>query len=569
MVSAKHIVAETQSTDAFLEEMRGMHRARLRRAIQQLENKMIDQLAHLDVTKGGKLEGIKINLKQSQKIHAKMLNLFEEEYGVAVNSVIGDYGQIAEHIKRSWRHLGEAVHYTDIDKVMLTSLQNQSYSQFAAFGEAAQARMADAMYGSVVAGASYSQLVKAIQGILRGHVDVRGRPMTAYADTHAFDAVMNFHNQVNLKKSEDLGVKKFMYVGDVITTTRPFCRRRAGNLYTRAQIERWNGLSWAGKSGPPLTNRGGYNCRHHWRGFKDEWLDEVEETEKLVKKGRKIKRRAPKVKVPPMGKPVGKAGSSGEVLSSGRVSGTSSPEKGGVNTTEIKTLEYKGREVRGAFKPISGEAFTAENSWEPYLHLKKCPQAYREVMASEIDAALGFKMVPETILRKLDGEYGSLQEWVEDSMVALKIKPTMVKTTVKEMYKSTVLDVVMGNVDRHSGNWLVNPKTGKVSLIDNGLAFITTKTKPRSQMPAWFRGVFSDFNEGDLIKGINAAYTKGERATLVKNLKALDVDTICERLTSSELSALKRRIKNVIQSVEDRTVGELTFSKMLDVTKQM
>ena len=276
MVLAGDIVAEAQSTDTFLEQMRTQHKRRLRKAIRDLEDKMVNQLAHLDVTKGGKLEGIKINLKQSQKIHASMTRIFEEDYGQAVGRIVGEYGQIASQIKRSWRHLGESVHFTDIDKAMLTSLQSQSYGQFAAFGEAAQSRMADAMYSSVVAGASYAQLVKTVQGILRGHVDVRGRPMTAYADTHAFDAVMNFHNDVNLKKSEDLGIKKFMYVGDIMTTTRPFCRKRVGNFYTRAQIERWNTLNWSGKSGPPLTHRGGYNCRHHWRGIKDDWLDEEE-----------------------------------------------------------------------------------------------------------------------------------------------------------------------------------------------------------------------------------------------------------------------------------------------------
>lgn len=568
MITARDIVGEAQGTDAFLEEMRTLHKRRLRKAIRSLENKMIDQLAHLDVTKTGRLEGIKVNLKQSQKIHAKMLRLFEEEYGQAVSSVVGDYPQIANHIRRSWRSLGEAVHYTDIDKAMLASLQSQSYDQFAVFGEAAQSRMATAMYDSVVAGTSYAQLVKSIQGILRGHRDIRGRPMMAYADTHAFDAIMNFHNQVNMKKADDLGIKKFMYVGDVITTTRPFCRRRVGKLYTRAQIERWNGLTWSGKSGPPLTHRGGYNCRHHWRAFKDEWLDESEETGVLVKKQKKVKAKV-KVKAEPKGKPAGKAGSSGEVLSSGKVSGTSSPEKGGVNTTEVKTLEYEGRELRGAFKPISGEAFTDGDTWEPYLYLKKCPQAYREVMASDIDKALDLKIVPETILRKLDGEYGSLQEWIEDSMVAVNIKATQVKTTVKEMYRATVFDVLTGNVDRHSGNWLVNPKTGKITLIDNGLAFITGKVKPRSQMPAWFRGVFSDFSERDLMKGINAAYTKGEAATLVKSLKALDVDTICARLTKGELNAIKKRVNLVIKAIEDRTVGDLTFSKSLDVTKQM
>lgn len=282
MITATDIVTQAQETDTFLEEMRVLHKRRLRRSIRALENKMINQLAHLDVTKAGKLEGIKVNLKQSQKIHAKMLVLFEEEYGQTVNSVIGDYGQIATHIKRSWRSLGESVHFTDVDKAMLASLQEQSFSQFAQFGDLAKTRMADAMYSSVVAGASYAQLVKTVQGILRGHKDIRGRSMVTHADTYAFDSVMNFHNQVNMKKADDLGIKKFMYVGDIIGTTRQFCRTRAGKLYTRAQIESWNRLSWTGKSGPALTHRGGYNCRHHWRAFKDEWLNEAEEAQDMI-----------------------------------------------------------------------------------------------------------------------------------------------------------------------------------------------------------------------------------------------------------------------------------------------
>jgi len=561
VVSARDIVTEAQSTDTFLEEMRRRHKGRLRKAIRALEDKMVNQLAHLDVTAGGRLEGVKINLKQTQKIHARMLTIFEEEYGQTVGRVVGEYGQIATHIKRSWRHLGESVHFTDIDRAMLTSLQRQSYGQFAQFGEMAQTRMADAMYSSVVAGASYAQLVKTVQGILRGHVDVRGRSMMAYADTHAFDAVMNFHNDVNIKKSEDLGIKNFMYVGDIITTTRPFCRRRAGELYTRRQIDAWNRLSWAGKSGPPFTHRGGYNCRHHWRGFKDDWLDEAEEVGEAIQKGKKPKAK----KASPVKARKGPPASSREVLSNGSVSGTSTPEKGGVNTTEIKTLVYGRKELRGAFKPISGEAFRTPGgtTWEPYIKLKKCPQAYREVMASEIDGALGFKLVPETILRKLDGEIGSLQEWVENSVTGMSVTKPM-KIAAKEIYKTSVLDYVTGNVDRHSGNWLVNLKTGRMNLIDNGLSFCTDKMGPRSRIPGWYKRMSPGISKDKLMDTINASFTKGQKAKLIKDLEGLDVDSICDRLHPLEMKALKNRIAYVVKRVEADSIGQLTYSKRLE-----
>ena len=82
---------------------------------------------------------------------------------------------------------------------------------------------------------------------------------------------MNFHQEVQLFKAEDAGMDSFLYIGDIIATTRDFCRRRVGRVYTKAQIESWN-FPWAGKSGPALTHRGGYNCRHHWQPVRKEWL---------------------------------------------------------------------------------------------------------------------------------------------------------------------------------------------------------------------------------------------------------------------------------------------------------
>jgi hypothetical protein len=232
----------------------------------------------LETNTSGRLEGVKINLKQAQRNHKDLLKIMEQEYGMAVDEVIGEFSQISNFIERSWKDLGESAAYTAIDKDMIATLEASTWDQFKAFGDDATNQIADAMYAQVVSGGRFSDLTTAVEGVLTGHVDARGRPMTAYTKQFSNDAVMNFHNEVNTKKGEDLGMNQFLYVGDIMGKTRHFCRIRAMKTYTRNQIDSWT-HDWQGKAGPAFEYRGGYNCRHHWRPIRKEWLeDEFGET---------------------------------------------------------------------------------------------------------------------------------------------------------------------------------------------------------------------------------------------------------------------------------------------------
>ena len=66
----------------------------------------------------------------------------------------------------------------------------------------------------------------------------------------------------------DAGATEFKYYGPDDETTREFCERHVGKTYTKEEIaEIWSG-EWAGKiSGDPFVVRGGYNCRHRFRGI--------------------------------------------------------------------------------------------------------------------------------------------------------------------------------------------------------------------------------------------------------------------------------------------------------------
>ena len=288
MADIKTIIDVAEKKDIFLNNMIDDHQRRLYNSIRELENKMVGMVSEFRTSEGN-LMGPRVNMKQAQKVHSRLTSLFDETYGVEVRSVVAGLDDAADFIQRSFSELGVAANFTSVDKGMIDALKRSTFGTFNQFGAQARERMIDAMYGAVVGQSSFSALVNEFRGAMSGAVDVRGRPMSTYASLYANDAVMNFHNSVNMKKAADVGINNFLYYGNIMSTSRDFCIARVGKVYTKEDIDSWNGMPWRGKSGPPFTNRGGYNCRHSWVAVKPSWisdpddlLTEMEERKRLA-----------------------------------------------------------------------------------------------------------------------------------------------------------------------------------------------------------------------------------------------------------------------------------------------
>lgn len=161
--------------------------------------------------------------------------------------------------------------------------------------------------------------------------------------------------------------------------------------------------------------------------------------------------------------------------------------KGGANKTEVVTLKDGGG--RGIFKPKNGENTNLSHYAEPGTFYK------RERASFIVSEALNFNSVPITVIRKIGEEIGSLQEFVEDGLVAnyvrfeeqpkppspntfnsniIKIEnwvnsPEGREDFIEELKKLFIFDYIIFNPDRHGGNLLLTE--GKIHAIDNGLAF--------------------------------------------------------------------------------------------------
>ena len=100
----------------------------------------------------------------------------------------------------------------------------------------------------------------------------------------AQDSFQMFDRTVQNTVATDLGLAFALYAGTEIKTSRDFCKKRNGIIYSREVIESWNPLQWEGKiPGTDVKETlGGFRCRHHLS-----WLSE-QMVELLKKRGQKV-----------------------------------------------------------------------------------------------------------------------------------------------------------------------------------------------------------------------------------------------------------------------------------------
>jgi hypothetical protein len=275
MPNADDVMRAANRTGQRLAQETDKHLIRMRKSIRNLQQRMTNELKNLTTNDKGKLMGPRVNLKQAQKVHQSLINQFDEEFGeVQRRGLTKSFNNIADQIAASFKDLDITMDFTGVDRDMIAMLRNQALDQFEAYGQQAMDQMATAMYDTVIARGTFAELVGVLDGILIGGVDARGQSMAQYSSLWASEAIMNYQQSVHLKKGRDAGLKHYLYFGNIMERSRPFCIDRAGKVFSEEQILSWNDMKWQGKSGPPLTNRGGWNCRHHWQPVKKEWIPE-------------------------------------------------------------------------------------------------------------------------------------------------------------------------------------------------------------------------------------------------------------------------------------------------------
>jgi hypothetical protein len=169
-----------------------------------------------------------------------------------------------------------------------------------------------------------------------------------------------------------------------------------------------------------------------------------------------------------------------------------------------------------------------------------------EPAAYELSNLLGLDNVPPVTLRKLRGENGSVQIWVENAMSELKrakdkVAPPDAVRWNKQLQRINVFDALVYNTDRNRGNLLISPDW-KIWMIDHTRAF---RRNPSLQ------------NAGALNQCERGMYER---------LRALDEAVVRERLkpylSSFEMDALLKRLQLILERLE-KVIAERGEEKVL------
>jgi hypothetical protein len=151
---------------------------------------------------------------------------------------------------------------------------------------------------------------------------------------------------------------------------------------------------------------------------------------------------------------------------------TGSPKAGGINTTRIVELKHSdGTKSKAIFKSTKGEHkgdLRGDN-------IKSGQQWKRERLAYVVDQIVGLDLVPPVVVRAVDGDLGVCMDFVEGEVwcaTDFRLKNEILESPegIREFQKLAMFDFIIGNTDRHSGNWMVDEQH-KLRAIDHGLSF--------------------------------------------------------------------------------------------------
>jgi len=202
----------------------------------------------------------------------------------------------------------------------------------------------------------------------------------------------------------------------------------------------------------------------------------------------------------------------GDIEVHGRIAGSS-------NATLLVSCRLEGTELLAVYKPVAGE----RELWDFPPGLDR-----REVAARCLSDALGWGLVPETVLRH-DGPFGrgSLQRVVSEDGVSHYFTLRDETRWRADLRRIAAFDVVANNADRKSGHVLL--AEDRLWAIDHGLTF---------HVEAKLRTVIWDFAGEPIDDEIADDLARFLRAPLPDDLAAL--------LDNDEREALVARTRSLL-----------------------
>jgi uncharacterized repeat protein (TIGR03843 family) len=179
---------------------------------------------------------------------------------------------------------------------------------------------------------------------------------------------------------------------------------------------------------------------------------------------------------------------------------------------------------RWVYKPELGESPLWDFPWRSL--------AAREVLTYEVASALGYDIVPETLLADGPHGRGSAQAFVEedfefDPRTLFKPRPS------PQLWPVAVLDIICNNADRKLGHIIRQVGEDRLWAIDNGLTF---HPDPKLRTVLW--GFAGAEIPGPLLAAVERLRGKGGLGL---------VGRVTDLLTEKEAEAFGERVEHLAE----------------------
>ena len=197
----------------------------------------------------------------------------------------------------------------------------------------------------------------------------------------------------------------------------------------------------------------------------------------------------------------------------------------GSNDIFLLTLAAKGETVRGVYKPRRGEA--------PLWDFPDGTLYRREYAAYLIGRALGWPLIPPTVIRDGPHGVGSVQ-WFVPAYPLTDYRSLLARRTA-ELKEVAVFDYVVNNADRKAGHCLEG-LDGRLWMVDHGLTF---NAVPKLRTVIW------DFMGTPVPSGLMPSL-EACREDLA-NAGSLR-QALSRLLDAAEMDALERRLSRIIET---------------------
>ncbi len=197
------------------------------------------------------------------------------------------------------------------------------------------------------------------------------------------------------------------------------------------------------------------------------------------------------------------------------------------NATLLVTIRDKELATLAVYKPQRGE--------RPLWDFEYGTLGMREVAAYLVSDALGWALIPPTVLRKGPHGLGSVQFFVSAQEDAHFFTIQEDPIYDEDLRRLAAFDVIANNADRKSGHCLLDGE-GRLWAIDNALTF---HAEPKLRTVIWnFAG---QRLPADLLANLEAL-----QEILVRDSHLREA--LSHLLAEDEVAALRRRLRRLIQA---------------------